>query len=83
MSELGKKVSTKVLAKLGQNFESLQTLLIDVICLQDDKLRLTQGKQLRTIAQRLESQASQLLKDKEKPASEQTISKEKKETFIK
>jgi hypothetical protein len=48
----------------------LQTLLIDVICLQDEKLRLTQGKQLRTIAQRLENQATQLLKDKDKPAAD-------------
>jgi hypothetical protein len=33
MSELGKKVSTEVLVKLAEDSDSLQTLLVDVVCL--------------------------------------------------
>lgn len=43
MSELGKRVSTSVLVELADDFDSLQTLLVDVICLQDEKLLQTQG----------------------------------------
>ena len=41
MSELGKRVSTNVLVELAEDFDSLQTLLVEVICLQDEKLLQT------------------------------------------